>query len=363
MNNYKLNIYTRKRERDKESNKNDDEQNMVNPYEDEGKHLLKIEKKEEFILDNFKYGIKNTKQPNIWLDNGKILAKGGYWNGNIILKKVIYEKEKKDKEKDNQINNNNNTKSNEQSKMIYIYTTNEYSPIMNMVIDKNETFAICGNTNGTIFIFKIIPNNKMIWMLYKNFNDHNSPISSVAINETLNISIICSQNGLCMLYTLPYFNLYNSFIIGKNDKESENQEEIICPNLVLMSDSPLPCFIFYIDLKRTLYFYSVNGHLLNKKKLSCPLQENTIKIYRDYQFVDYILIYNISTKAFELYSMIDFVLIQKLPISPDDIYEFIDFDLSDDLDHILFLCRNKTDKNGKYKLFIMREKEKLNYWK
>ena len=362
MNNYKLNIYTRKREREKESNKNDDEQNMANPYENEGKYILKIEKKDEFILSNFKYGIKNTKQPNIWLDNGKILAKGGYWNGNIILKKFIYEKEKKEKEKENQINNNN-TQSNEQSKMIYIYTTNEYSPIMNMVIDKNETFAICGNTNGTIFIFKIIPNNKMIWMLYKNFNDHNSPISSVAINETLNISIICSQKGLCMLYTLPYFNLYNSFIIGKDGKESENQEEIICPNLVLISDSPLPCFIFYIDLKRILYFYSVNGHLLNKKKLSCPLQENTIKIYRDYQFVDYILIYNTSTKAFELYSMIDFVLIQKLPILPDDNYEFIDFDLSDDLDHILFLCRNKTDKNDKYKLFIMREKEKLNYWK
>ena len=333
---------------------------MIVPYDIEGKYILKIEKKEEFNLTNFKYGIKNSKQINIWLDNGKILAKGGYWNGNIILKKVIYEKEKKEKEKENQ-NNNNIIKSNDQSKRIYIYTTSEYSPIMNMVIDKNETFAICGNTIGTIFIFKISPNNKMIWMLYKNFNDHNSPISSIAINETLNISITCSQNGLCMLYTLPYFNLYNSFIIGKDDKESENQEEIICPDLVLISDSPLPCFIFYIDLKRSLYFYSINGHLLNKKKLDCPLQGNTIKIYRDYQFVDYILIYNSINKAFELYSMIDFVLIQRLPISPDDNYELIDFDLTEDLDHILFLCRNKTD--GKYKLFIMREKEKLNYWK
>ena len=364
MNNYELTIYSRKRERErekeKESNKNDDDQNMIVPYDIEGKYILKIEKKEEFNLTNFKYGIKNSKQINIWLDNGKILAKGGYWNGNIILKKVIYEKEKKEKEKENQ-NNNNIIKSNDQSKRIYIYTTSEYSPIMNMVIDKNETFAICGNTIGTIFIFKISPNNKMIWMLYKNFNDHNSPISSIAINETLNISITCSQNGLCMLYTLPYFNLYNSFIIGKDDKESENQEEIICPDLVLISDSPLPCFIFYIDLKRSLYFYSINGHLLNKKKLDCSLKGNTIKIYRDYQFVDYILIYNSINKAFELYSMIDFVLIQRLPISPDDNYELIDFDLTEDLDHILFLCRNKTD--GKYKLFIMREKEKLNYWK
>jgi len=209
----------------------------------------------------------------------------------------------------------------------------------------------------------ISTNNKAIWMLYKNFNDHNSPISSIAINETLNISIICSQKGLCMLYTLPYFNLYNSFIIGKDDKKSENQEETICPDLVLISDSPLPCFIFYIDLKRSLYFYSINGHLLSKKKLDCSLKENTIKIYRDYQFVDYILIYNNLNKAFELYTMIDFILIQRLPISPKDNYDYelIDFDLSEHLDHVLFLGKNKAD--DKYKLFIMKDKENLNYWK
>ena len=352
MNNYDLNIFTRK----KESNKMDDDI-MKNPYENDDKYILKIEEKAKYSLNNFKYGIKSSKQPNIWLDKGKILAKGGYWNGNIILKKVIYEKEKeKEKEKDNNIN-----KSNEQSKFIYIYTTSEYSPIMNMVVDKNETFAICGSTNGTIFIFKISQYDKINWMLYKNFNDHNSPISSIAIQETLNISIICSQNGLCMLYTLPYFNLYNSFIIGKDDKESENQEEIICPDLVLISDSPLPCFIFYIDLKRSLYFYSINGHLLSKKKLDCPLQKNTIKIYRDYQFVDYILIYNTLTRAFELYSMIDFALIQSSDKLPDDNYELVDFDLSGNLSHALVLCRNKT--NDKYKILILREKENVIYWK
>jgi len=358
MNNYDLTIYARKKERERENNKKDDDQNMINPYED--KYILKIEEKENISLNNFKYGIKSHKQPNLWLDKGKILAKGGYWNGNIILKKVFYEKEKeKEKEKENQ-NNNNINKPNDQSKSIYIYTTSEYSPIMKMMIDKNETMAICGNTNGTIFIFKISPNNKAIWLQYKNFNDHNSPISSIAIQETLNISIICSQNGLCMLYTLPYFNLYNSFIIGKDDKDSKNQGEIICPDLVLISDSPLPCFIFYIDLKRSLYFYSINGHLLSKKKLDCSLKENTIKIYRDYQFVDYILIYNNLNKAFELYSMIDFVLIYRYALS-DDNYELIDFDLSEDLDHVIILYRNKSD--DKYKLFIMKDKENLNYWK
>ena len=352
MNNYKLIIYSSKIK--KESKKKDKNQKMINNFEKEDKYILKNEEEEKF--NKLKYDIKNSKQPNIWLDKGKILAKGGYWNGNIILKKVIYEKEK-EKEKENR--NNNNIKSNNQSKLIYIYTTSEYSPIMKMVIDKNETLVICGNANGTIYVFIISPNDKTIWMLFKNFNDHNSPIASIAIQETLNISIICSQNGLCMLYTLPYFYLYNSFIIEKDCKEKENQEEeITCPDIVLISDSPLPCFIFYIELKRSLYFYSINGYLLNKKKLDCPLKENTIKIYRDYQFVDYILIYNTLTKAFELYSIIDFVLIQRLPILPNGNYELIDFVLSEDLDHILFLCRNKTD--GKCKLFIINNIYTLN---
>ena len=54
-----------------------------------------IEKKEEIILNNFKYGIKSNKQPNVWLDKGTILVKGGFWNGNIILKNIIKKKKKK----------------------------------------------------------------------------------------------------------------------------------------------------------------------------------------------------------------------------------------------------------------------------
>ena len=56
--------------------------------------------------------------------------------------------------------------------------------------------------------------NKIIWSIYKNINDHNSPITSIAIHENLNIVITCSKDGICMLYTLHYFKLYNSFIIG-----------------------------------------------------------------------------------------------------------------------------------------------------
>ena len=289
--------------------------------------------------------------PIVWMDKGNILVKGGYWNGNIILKNF-----NKQKETSNNINDSNNS---EDSNKIFIYTTSEYSPIIKIVIDKNETFAICGNTNGTIYIFKINQYNKIIWSIYKNINNHNCPISSIALHENLNIAITCSEDGLCMLYTLPYFKLYNSFIIGKDEKIDKNEEEeMLCPDIALISDKPLPCFIFYVDLKRTIYFYSINGHFLKKQKLKFSIKENSMKIYTDFQFVDYLLIYNSKNKTFDIYTMIDFVLICRSPPLPEG--DFVDYFMSKEMDHLLVLCKSG---NNKYKLYILKDSQIPIPWK
>ena len=327
------------------------EEKEENDTFDDDKKVKIVDKKESIELNKFKYGI-NDNQPIVLLDKGSIIVQGGYWNGNIILKNIIKEKEK---EKPNNINNINY---NEESQKTYIYTTSEYSPIIKIIIDSNETFAICGNTKGTIYIYKINSNNKLIWTLYKYFNDHNSPITSIAIHENLNIAITCSIEGLCMLYTLPNFKLYNSFIIGNNKKDNKNKEEILCPNIVLISDKPLPCFIFYVDLKKSIYFYSINGEFLKKAGLDFSIKENTINIYTDYQFVDYLIIYNFKKNTFDLYDIIDFNLICRSPTLPKG--NFIDYILSKEMDHILILCKND---NYKYRLYILEDCENQIIWK
>ena len=233
----------------------------------------------------------------------------------------------------------------------------EFCPVKKIVLDQNETFAICGNINGTIYIYKIDPINKLDWALDKTINDHNSPIISIAIHEVLNIVIICSENGLCMLYTLPYFKLYNSFILGRDDMDNIN-DEILCPDIVLISDTPLPCFVFYVNDKKTIYFYSINGKLLTKYLLNYELNEKSIKLYRDYQFVDYLVLYNFEKKYFEIRSMIEFELIGCSPLLNG--FEFIDFIFNWDLEHILVLGKIE----GKNKLFIIYDADnnKIN-WK
>jgi WD40 repeat protein len=350
MNNENLFIYYRKQ--DKIINKKEGyEQMIVNDeglgndlYEEIAIKKLESKNKEKINLINLKHGFNNTSQPIIWINNGTILVKGGYWNGNIVLQSLLKEKEKIPATK----GSINNTK--------YIYTTNEYSPITKIVFDKYETFAICGNANGTIYIFRININNKLNWTIYKVINDHNSPIVSIALHENLNIAITCSENGLCMLYSLPYFKLYNSFILGKDDKDNIN-DEILCPDIVLISDTPLPCFIFYVNDKRTLYFYSINGKLLSKYALNYELNEKSIKIYKDYQFVEYLVLYNYEKKYFEIRSMVEFELIGCSPVL--DKFEFIDFIFGLDMEHILVFGRN----DGKYKLYVIYDSDNKIIWK
>ena len=352
MDNDYLNIFVRKIEK-QIVNKEGLEQNVIindegigNEFFDEiAIKTMELKQNDKIRQINFKHGINSNLQPRIWMNYGSILVKGGYWNGNIILQNFV-----KDKDNRNIIKESNTN--------IYIYTTNEYSPIMKILIDKNETLALCGNLNGTVYIFRIKTRNKFDWTLYKTINDLNSPIVSMAIHETLNIAIICSENGLCMLYTLPYFKLYNSFILRQDDKDNNNDNILLTPDIVFISDSPLPCFVFYVNDYKTLYFYSVNGKLLSKHILNYEINEKSIKLYRDYQFVDYLVLYNFEKKCFEIRSMIEFELIGSCPVLNE--FYFIDFTFSWDLEHILVFGKQE----GKYKLFIIYdiENNKIN-WK
>ena len=345
-----LDIYIRKGDKLIVNKEEQEPQNRINEdgigddkYDEIAIKKIGQKYKDKIKLMNLKHSFDSNIQPKEWLNYGTILVKGGYWNGNIIIQNILKYKE-----------NNNNIL--DKNKNTYIYTTKEYSPITKIVIDYNETIAICGNMNGTIYIYRINTYNKLNWTLYKTINDHNSPIVSISLNETLNIAITCSENGLCNLYTLPYFKLYNSFIIGKDDKDI-NDNDIFCPDIVLISDSPLPCFIFYVNDIKTIYCYSINGKILTKNTLNYEINEKSIKLYRDYQFVDYLIIYNIEKNLFEIRSIVEFELIGTSPIIND--FEFVDFIFSWDNEHILTFGKVKD----KYKFYIIYDMDNKITWK
>ena len=104
------------------------------------------------------------------------------------------------------------------------------------------------------------------------------------------------------------------------------------------------------------------AQIKDKNLISKENIENSIKIYRDFQFVDYLVIYNSNYKAFDIYTMIDFILIKRSKSIPDVNYDFIDFIISEELDHALVLCKAK-DKKNIYKIFMLKDSECKDIWK
>jgi WD40 repeat protein len=278
---------------------------------------------------------------------GAYIALGGYWNGNIIVKSLDYKIKQKDS-----------------NKTTYIYSTNETSPITKITIDESETFAICGNKLGNVFIFVINPEKKYNWSLSKILSYHKSEITSLAISENLNMFISCSKDGNCMLYSLPKIKLFNSFNIEfQNENEKNEINNVYCSKIIIFH-TPLPCFIFYIKNLNYLYVYSINGKFLKKHKLEYEIVNNGIVRYIDYQLKDYLMIYNSKDKTIDVYRGIDFEFITKSPVID---YTFIDFALSKNLDQLLILVENNENDgkklNQKYKVLVLKDKENQLNWK
>ena len=299
-----------------------------------------------------KYRMDFKESPNLFFNKGHSIALGGYWNGNILVENISIQN-KKDKNKEI------NTK---------IYSTKEYSPITHMIIDENETYVICGNNLGTVFIYTMDYDDKTIWYLYKVLYDHFNPITSLAISEKLNIFISCSKYGYFMLYTLPRFKLINSHklknIINSNLNSGESMPNFnLYSDITLISDSPLPCIIFYIKSRNSLCVSSINGHFIKEKNLDFCIQSNTIKKFTDRHFIDYLLLFNPKNESIDIYNIINLEIIINWQIKN---YTFIDFILTKEMDNIFILTklnlpkeeRENDDKNI-YEILVIKTNNEI----
>ena len=309
--------------------------------------LLNSKKVINLFLPRYRINCKSI--PNIFFNKGNCIALGGFWNGNILIENIssliINDK--------NENNNYPETK---------IYSTKEYSPITHMIIDENEFYAICGNILGTIFVYTINQNDKTDWHLYKVIYDHFSPITTISINEKLNIFITCSKSGYCMNYTLPNCKLVNSYklnnMINYNNNSNNDENLSLYANISLISSSPLPCIIFYFKLRNSLAVFSINGHFINEKIIDFDININEIKIFNDNQFIDYLLIFNKNNETINVYNIIDLKLLMTWSIKNNLVIDFI---LNKDLDSIFVLVNYKIpieereDNNEKgYKILVLK---------
>ena len=355
-------IFTKKKEKidiDEENNENNLKENknlekkelMENVLHRKSKDItskVNISRKDDVKLPEFKYRL-NTKENycncSVIFGKGLYIVLGGYWNGNIVIKSLDYKTIAKGKDL---------------NKTLFIYSTNELSPITKIIIDESETYAICANKAGRILVYVINPEKKYVWNLSMILSFHKTEITSLAISDNLNIFISCSKDGNCMLYSLPRIKLFNSWYI--ESQETGDGEDIFCSNIIIFH-TPLPCFIFYIQNLNYLYVYSINGKFLKKHKLNYKIVNNGITKYIDYQYKDYLMIYNSNDRTIDIHRGIDFEFVTKSPVIN---YNFIDFVLCQALDHALILVENANENKkseAKYKILVLKDKENDLKWK
>ena len=170
-----------------------------------------------------------------------------------------------------------------------IISTNKISPITIMKMDESETFLICANKMGCIFIYSINKTNKLEWKFERIIQDNQKEITSLDLNENLNIFVTADKEGYINLYTFPQCKLFNSYKINENQLPTNNipndnsnnnsssasrsesnvnistsQNELYA-DIIIISYSPLPSIIFYIRSKKCLCVFSINFHFITAK--------------------------------------------------------------------------------------------------
>lgn len=173
----------------------------------------------------------------------KVIIQTGFWNGTLFI----------------QQHNNSNVD--------ILRIKYDKSKITVIVCDKNEKYCYLGTAKGSILIYKIIKHEEenpqdfmeylrlkrkvkhyyLNWKFKKSLNDHSKEISSIIIEDTLNIIGSSSKDGYIHLYTKPGYKLFRSIKL----------QTFPYADYFFISNNPVPCFVAVY--KNQLLSWTING--------------------------------------------------------------------------------------------------------
>jgi hypothetical protein len=191
------------------------------------------------------------------------------------------------------------------------------SPVIVLLITKDEKYIFSGSMLGSIVIYK---NEKNNWKKKHQINDHlNIPITSIYHHDILNLWGSAGYDGYVNIYTFPSNKKISSIKV---------QQSALCADYIFISSSPLPCFIIYSSHNFTFYTYSLIG------KLICKVCENDTNIYspkilKESNFGE-VLVYGNNRGQINMRFLPSLDLFLNRDINPgEDIISYINVDLID----------------------------------
>ena len=245
------------------------------------------------------YLISHCNPPIILYNNNKYMIKGGFWDGKLEINSLNIEQKEKEKNLSN---------------IIYI----KEGQIIVMEMTKDEKKLLCGTKTGHLICFSV---NGLELEMKNNIFLHNDEITSISINDNLNMFATSSLDGYINIHILPSFDLVRSI------KLSEGKKHFYAKN-VFLSSSPLPCITAFISSKNIFRAFTINGELIGDnevifttKNIKCPI------IFNDIYYQDY-LIYGTDDGRVEIRKFPEMELINNQQIKEN--YDIVSMDITPD---------------------------------
>ena len=281
----------------------------ANQYELGSFHVINI----TFVSHRMHSEITNL--PMVIYNESNLIAIGGYWNGQIIVRSL------KEKSQD----------------PIRVYQKSDMSPVVKIAIDKNENFVITGTISGNVHIFNIDDNDPTLWRDHIDLYDHRSEITDIAINSVQNVFITISKDSYANIYTLPDCKLINSLKLNSPSSKC------------LIASSPLPCIIFYFNNEKKIDVYSINGHFIISKNLSSEIVQ--WKIFTNYLFADYLMY---TCKDYQKITIASLPELTEVTI-PSTEHTITDFDVSEDKSYAVLLETFTDGEKRKANIYFLKD--------
>ena len=211
----------------------------------------------------------------------------------------------------NNINLDNSDDTKSEAKIIF---NPDLSPITSIEFSMKYKLLLCGSKDGNLYIYELKENIIEYKQGLYLFDDE---ITSISINDNLNMFCLGSKDGFINLYILPSCELVRTiYLNNKSDNNIIIDNEIFANNLFL-SNYPLPCITAFISSKKLFISYTINGKLINKinecdnsYKLKNPI------IYTNNNFQD-ILIYGTNDGFIKIRKFPEMILINSISIFPN----------------------------------------------
>ena len=246
------------------------------------------------------YRMSNIETPIVVYNNNQSIIKGGFWDGRL------------------EINNLNLEKNNDITLQVQTIFNPDLSPITHIDYSSKEKTFICGSIEGNLYIYKL---NNYVPEFIKGLYLFDEEITSIYINDNLNMFCVSSKDGFINLHVLPSFDLVRTIYLNKKDNDKYFNKDTnsyrLFANNIFLSNFPLPCITAFINSNKLFISYTINGKLIsevnecdNSYKIKSPI------IYTNHNFQD-ILIYGTNDGLIKLRKFPEMDLLNKIEVFPN----------------------------------------------